>query len=232
MRLRKPIKRWKVIVSTILLIIMLFVVQSFVFIEYNLQPVFISVAENYARKIATEAVNDAITKKVAEETDYKRIVEFIKDDKGTIRSAVFNMVEANRIKAQTTNRVQSVLKDVGEREIELPIGQSLHSTILATFGPRVPIKIIPFGTAKSDIVQESKTVGINQTEFSLTLKMHTQVNIIIPFVTKPVELDTQVPIASFVMVGEVPQVFFDSNGTPFYPPGFPMYQSPAPNPSK
>lgn len=232
MRLRKPVKRWKVIVSAAVFATILMVVQTIVFLEYNLRPVFITLAENYARKIATEALNDAMTKKVAEETDYKQIVDFIKDDRGTIRSAVFNMVEANRIKAQTTNRVQSVLKDIQEQELKLPVGQAFHSTILATFGPTIPITIIPWGTVKSDIVKESKSLGINQSEFSLNLNVHTQVNIIIPFVTTPIEIDTMVPVASFVMIGDVPSTFLDANGMPFYPQGIPSIQVPpstAPN---
>ncbi|MFC4766955.1 sporulation protein YunB [Effusibacillus consociatus] len=228
MRLRKPVKRWKVIALMSLLTAIFISVQTVIFLEYSLRPVFVSIAENYARQIATEAINDAITKKVTEETDYKQIVQFIKDDRGTIRSAVFNMTEANRMKAQTTNRVQSVLKEIEQREVRLPVGQAMHSTILATFGPKIPIQIVPLGTAKSDIVQDSQTLGINQTKYSLILDMHVQVNIIIPFVLpRPVEIPTRVPIASFVMIGEVPQYFFDATGTPFVPPGIP-YQLPGP----
>ncbi|GAX90669.1 sporulation protein YunB [Effusibacillus lacus] len=231
MRLRKPVKRWKIYLAVSLFLVMFLTIQSFLFLENNLQPVFVKIAENYTRKIATEAINDAITKKVAEETDYQQIVQFIKDDRGAVRSAVFNMVEANRIKAQTTGRVQSVLKMLQEQEIRLPVGQAFRSTILATFGPTIPIAIVPMGNAKSDIVQTSETSGINQTKYSLTLEMQVQVNVIIPFVTKPVDIQTQVPIAAIVMVGDVPQFFYDAKGTPFVPPGIP-YQMPSLNPQQ
>ncbi|WP_018130767.1 sporulation protein YunB [Effusibacillus pohliae] len=227
MRLRKPVKRWKVVVATGMLLLIGIVIQTLLFLEYNLQPTFVQIAENYTRKIATEAINDAITKKVAEETDYEQIVQFYKDDRGNIRSAVFNMVEANRIKAQTTNRVQSVLKVLEEQEIKLPVGQAFHSTILATFGPAVPIKIVPMGTAKSDLVPASETLGINQTKHSLTLNIHVQVNVVIPFVTRPVDIETQIPVASVVMVGDVPTYFLDAKGVPFVPSGM----APVPSPS-
>lgn len=229
MRLRKPVKRWKVIAVTSSLFVFLFVVQTFVFIEYNLRPIFIQVAESYARRIATEAINDAVSKKVAEQTDYGEIVKFYKDNQGNIRSAVFNLNEANRIKSQATDRVQEVLNEVNDKnllEIKLPIGQAFHSTILAAMGPTVPITTIPIGTVKSTIQEHSETLGINQTKHTLTLDLDVQVNIIIPLVTKTMELHSQVPIASFVMVGDVPQYFFDAAGNPFVPPGIPAYTTP------
>lgn len=233
MRLRRPIKRWKIILVMVVFFLLAFTIQTFVFIEYNLRPVFVQVAESYTRRIATEAINDAISKKVSEDTNYGEIVQFYKDDRGMIRSAVFNVNEANRIKSMTTNRVQSILREINDKDelqIKLPIGQAFHSTILATIGPTVPITIIPIGTAKSDIKEQSETLGINQTKHSLTLDIQVQVNIIIPFVTKTMDLHTEVPIATIVMVGEVPQFFYDATGTPFVPPGIPAYPT-VPSPS-
>lgn len=240
MRLRKPVKRWKVILLTTMFITLLFTIQTFYFIEHNLRPAFENMAENVTRKIATEAINDAITKKVTEETNYPEIVQFYKDDRGVIRSAVFNLAEANRIKSQTTNRVQSVLQQFSDNNtdennrIYMPLGQAFDSTILATFGPRIPIHIEPIGTAKSDIVEQSETLGINQTKHTLTLDILVRVSVIIPFVTHPMELHSRVPIASFVVVGEVPQVFLDGQGSPFIPAMLPGVngQLPSGNSSK
>lgn len=228
MRLRRPVKRWKIIAVTVLFLLVFISLQTFTFLEYNLRPAFLQIAENYTRKVATEAINEAVTSKVAEETDYRQIVQFFKDDRGNVRSAVFNMSEANRIKAQTTNRVQSILREIEEKEIRLPVGQALHSSILAALGPDIPIKIMPMGTAKSDIEEDSETLGINQTKYSLKLNIHVQINVIIPFVTKPMDIETQIPIASIIMVGEVPQFFFDARGAPFVPSGMPAYPFPAP----
>jgi sporulation protein YunB len=236
MRLRKPVKRWKVIAAATSFFVLFFIVQTFLFIEYNLRPVFAQVAESYARKIATEAINDAISKKVAEEIDYTEIVIFYKDNQGNIRSAVFNLNEANRIKSQATLRVQEVLNEINAKnllKVKLPIGQAFHSTILAAMGPTVPVTMIPIGTVISDIKERSETLGINQTKHMLTLDIDVQVNIIIPLVSKTTELHSQIPVASFVVIGEVPQFFYDSAGNPFVPPGTPTPMYPiSPNNGK
>lgn len=229
MRLRKPVKRWKAIAVTTSIFVLFFLVQTFIFMEYNLRPVFTQVAESYARKIATEAINDAISKKVAEETRYTEIVVFYKDNQGNIRSAVFNLNEANRIKSLSTLRVQEVLNEINDKnllKIKLPIGQAFHSTLLAAMGPTVPVSITPIGSVVSDIEERSETLGINQTKHTLTLDIDVQVNIIVPLVSKTTEIHSQIPIASFVVVGEVPQFFYDAAGNPFVPQGTPVFPIP------
>lgn len=229
MRLRKPVKRWKAIAVTTSIFVLFFLVQTFIFMEYNLRPVFTQVAESYARKIATEAINDAISKKVAEETRYTEIVIFYKDNQGNIRSAVFNLNEANRIKSLSTLRVQEVLNEINDKnllKIKLPIGQAFHSTLLAAMGPTVPVSITPIGSVVSDIEERSETLGINQTKHTLTLDIDVQVNIIVPLVSKTTEIHSQIPIASFVVVGEVPQFFYDAAGNPFVPQGTPVFPIP------
>ncbi|BCJ88103.1 sporulation protein YunB [Effusibacillus dendaii] len=227
MRLRRPVKRWRAVFLIAFFLIVLMVVQSLFFIETNLRPAFVNVAETIARQYATETINDAIVQKIATDQSYKDIVQFIKDDKGNIRSAVFNMPQANRIEAQTTEQIQSVLKEMNQSEIRLPVGQALHSSILATFGPDIPITVVPVSAVNSEITEESNSLGINQTKHSLILNVKVRVNVIIPFVTKPVDVQAKVPIASFVMVGDVPSVFYDVQGTPFMPVSPPVYPNPS-----
>lgn len=183
-------------------------------LDRSLRPPFMAIATGVARQLATEAINDALTKRIAEDAEYARLVVLDKDAAGKVTSAHFNFAEVARIESLTTLRVQHVLTRLEERTIYVPALQGLGSAILATIGPSIPIRIQPFGSAQSEVEPVVQTAGINQTVHILYLHIVAQVNVVVPFVTKPVQVDTRIPIAYVVFVGNVPQTTISGTGSP------------------
>lgn len=174
-------------------------------LDRNLRPPFMAMATGVARQIATQAINDALTKRIAEDTEYARLVSIEKDRNGRIASAHFNFAEVARIESLTTLRVQHVLSRLEARTVYIPALQGLGSAILASLGPSIPVRIVPMGTAQSEVEPEVKTAGINQTVHILYLHILAQVNVVVPFISEPVRIDTKIPIAYVVFIGNVPQ---------------------------
>lgn len=173
-----------------------------------------AIATGVARQMATQAINDALTKRIAEDAEYARLVVLDKDAAGKVTSAHFNFAEVARIESLTTLRVQHVLTRLEERTIYVPALQGLGSAILATIGPSIPIRIQPLGSAQSEVEPVVETAGINQTVHILYLHIMAQVNVVVPFVTQPVRVDTRIPIAYVVFVGSVPQTTISGTGSP------------------
>ncbi|MDI3257538.1 MAG: sporulation protein YunB [Kyrpidia sp.] len=196
-----------------------FLTLVFYILDYNIRPVFVEIAKGMARRLATDAVNQAMVHTVQQGIDYSKFVTLHTDRNGRVIGATLNEQEVLRLQTDVTTRVQEVVDHLSTQRIDVPIGQAMNSSIFSAFGPMIPVAVIPFGTAESEVQQTVKQAGINQTITEVDIQVHAKVQILAPFVKEPVDIQTKVPVAYMVLVGDVPQYFFDARGFPFYPPG-------------
>ncbi len=213
---RRPsrLRRTTVFGLLFLLFSFLFLYEGMQLLDRSLRPPFMALATGIARQLATQAINDALTKRIAEDAEYARLVVLDKDRTGRVTSAHFNFAEVARIESLTTLRVQHVLTRLEARTIYVPALQGMGSAILATFGPAVPVRIVPIGSAQSEVEPVVHTAGINQTVHILYLHITAQVSVVVPFITQPVQVQTRIPIAYVIFVGSVPQTTVTGNGYP------------------
>ncbi|GIM47184.1 sporulation protein YunB [Collibacillus ludicampi] len=225
---RKPVNRWRMILSVTLITVFFLAWQTFYFVENNLRPTFLNLAESTSQRIATEAINDAIIGKISKVADYDKLIDLTQDRDGHVVAARLNFAETAKIQGEATSIVQGVLRDLQENKIEIPLGQAFHSTVFSTVGPKITLTMIPYGSARSWVETEFKQAGINQTLSIIYLNIETQVGAIVPLASKQVQVQTKIPIAYTVLVGDVPQYFYDATGSPYIPKGFPSYQGTPP----
>lgn len=200
-----PLPRVSKLITFLILATLIFLgIKSFLLIEKNFRPVIISIANVRADTLATEAINAAVTEKVARNILYKDMVLLEKDRDGRIMMAQINTMEVNRLMAETTIRVQDALKAIKGEVIYIPLGQAVDSHLLANYGPRIPVRLIPIGRVNTKVVDIFETAGINQTRHKVYLEIHAEVSIVVPFVSSVIEVVTSVPLADNVYIGEVP----------------------------
>ncbi|MCF6092393.1 sporulation protein YunB [Microaerobacter geothermalis] len=195
-----------------LVIIVVISTQGFLYVEKNLQPTLMAIAKTKVKQYATKAINDAISKKIAMGTDFKELIEFRYDGNGKIVAAIYNYKEIARLQGETTARVQGVLDDLGKEIQPIPLGQALNSNILAQLGPEVPITLVPIGYAQVNVNIKTENAGINMVLWTVYVIIEAEVSVVIPFISEPATVSTQVPISYALVVGEVPQVYYDGNG--------------------
>jgi len=175
--------------------------------ETHLKPTIITIAEARATFIATQAINKVINEKVSATIDPQTLV-FVKfDSKGKVVLIQPNTMEFNKLAADTTMQVQDALKAIKEEKIYIPLGQVIGSQLLASYGPKIAVTLLPIGTVNVKVVDRFEQAGINQTRHRVYLVATTQVRIVVPMVSKSVEVETQVPVAESVIVGEVPNTY-------------------------
>ena len=170
-------------------------VQVFLFIENNLRPTLMAIAEARAKIIAFDSINKAINEKVAQEIRYDDLIKVEKDRDGKIAMTQINTMEVNRIQAETVRRVQGTLQKIEGEVVNIPLGQVLGSQILAYHGPKIPITLVPIGTVHVDISHSFKEAGINQTRHKIYLEVYSDVQFVVPFISAEREVMTAVPIA-------------------------------------
>lgn len=177
------------------------------FVELHLKPTLLTIAEARATLIATQSINHVINEKVSKQIDPQNLVLIKVDNQGKVVLIQPNTMEFNKLAADTTIKVQEVLEKLSEEKINIPIGQVLGSQFLASMGPQLTVTIIPIGTVQVKVIDKFEQAGINQTKHMVYLVATTEVKIVVPLVSKSVSVDTQVPVAEYVVVGEVPSTY-------------------------
>lgn len=192
-----------------LLAFLLIALEVLSLMDRNMRPALEAIAEARAKVIATRAINDAINTKIAQEIKYGLLITVHTDFNGKPSWAQVNTMEVNRIVAATTLRVQESLVAIRGEVVRIPLGQAFHSEFLSSMGPRIPFTIIPVGTVNVEVTDAFEQAGINQTRHKIYLEVYTDVQIVIPFVTSTITVNSQMPIADVIYLGEVPQTVID-----------------------
>ncbi|MBW7476532.1 sporulation protein YunB [Paenibacillus oenotherae] len=198
----------------IVLIMFLFMMQSFIYIERNLRGPLMHVAQIRIKQVATQAINKAISEQVAHQSNFDKLVDWKTSSSGKVSGFMLNYAEHMRITSQTIETVQSMLDRIGDIPEHIPIGQAMGSAFIASYGPRIPVKFEPLGAVKVDLNTRQRDAGINMILVEVYMRIVAEVSIIIPFDTKPELVDTEIPISYLLVVGDVPMYYYDNNGKP------------------
>ena len=192
----------------LMVVILLSVVgAAFWIVESHLKPTLLAIAEAKATLIATETINNVINEKVSKEINTDKMINVRVDERGRVVLIQPNAMEFNRLAADTTIKVQDGLKAISAEKIYIPIGQVVGSQLMASWGPNIVVTIIPIGTVQVTVVDKFDQAGINQTRHLVYLTATTTVRIVVPLVSKSVHVTTQVPVAEYVVVGDVPNTY-------------------------
>ncbi|MFS0723466.1 sporulation protein YunB [Paenibacillus sp. 1P07SE] len=211
---RKPRGKRRKLWWIVLLITALLGFQFFIFMERNLRPPLMNIAQLRIKQVATQAINKAISEQVAGRSDIEGLIDWKMTENGKVSGFMINYSEHMRITSETINTVQSTLQEVKNMPERIPVGRALGSAILSSFGPRVPVRFEPIGAVKVDLHTRQENVGINNILVEVYIRIATEVAIIIPFDTKPEIVQTEIPISYLLVVGDVPMYYYDNKGNP------------------
>lgn len=180
-------------------------------IEETIEPLLMAIAKTELKKAAQEAVTSGV-KEIAHTQDVEKLMQIEKDREGKITMVKINSRVQADLYGHVTKSVQKQLKKLNDHSMELSMGQLLQSPILSDYGPKIPVQIWPKGASKVSLVPKMQSAGINTVMVSLTLVVHTELGVIVPFSKESTIVDISYPLGEMMMVGEVPEYYFYSNG--------------------
>lgn len=202
---------------TLLIVLLIFSflsLQSFIFIEKNLRDPLMNIATIRVKQKATEAINKAITDRIAQGKNVERLIDWRTDHSGKISGFMLNYAEHMKIAGDTVEIVQTSLQQMQRIPERIPLGMAVNSAVLSSFGPEIPIRLAPAGAVKVDLNTRQKDAGINMLLVEVYIRILAEVTIIIPFDTAPEVVETEIPISYLLVVGDVPLYYFDGKGNP------------------
>lgn len=209
----KP-KRKRRVWMIVLIVFALLSVQMFLYVDKHIRPPLMHLAKIRVKQMATQAINKAISEQITNSRPLDQLIEWKTDHQGKVSSFILNSNEHMRITSETVSVVQHALLEVEEFSDHIPLGQALGSTLIASFGPRIPVKMEPQGAVKVDLSTRAREVAINMVLVEVYIKVVEEVAIVIPFDAEPEILETEIPISYLMVVGDVPMYYYDGSGNP------------------
>lgn len=228
-RLKKRIKFKNSILIIILLIISIFL--AFKFINLKINPVLLDYANMEARKLASIIINDAINKNFKDINIDELFI--ITKEENEIKAIDFNPIIVNQVLTNTTTLIQTNLKYLEQGKIELlnlntdalidyntdklrqgiiyeiPSGVIFGNSFLANIGPKIPVRFSLVGDIVSYVNTDVKDYGINNALIEVNIVLELSEQLILPFVTDKITIDTTIPVALKLIQGTVPNYYLN-----------------------
>jgi sporulation protein YunB len=204
---RKSATRNRIKRSALLIVFIFFILFVTWIINYNIKPPLLAISEVRAKTIAIEVINEAIISELTYKIRYEDLFVIKTDNENRVTMLQANTMFMNRIVSETALSIQEKLKQMGTKRVGIPLGSILGSEIFANLGPRLNIEILPMGTVVVNFATDFEQAGINQTRHKIYLAVDTQVRIVLPLASDVVDVNTRIPIAETIIVGEIPQSY-------------------------
>lgn len=192
----------------VLVLFLVLLLQSFWYIERKITPILQDYAKIKVIELATDVVNDAIAKKVVEMDQINRLFLTETDGNHKITSISLDVQNATRVQTETTARIRDSLDHLSHQTFYVPLGVAFNSNILATYGPTIPVTLVPIGEVEVHLNPTLQEKGINNVLLTVNLHIQTKLKVIIPFSSHETVLEQDIPIAQQLIVGEVPSYYF------------------------
>ena len=222
-----------VIFIVIILIIMIVLILNFISLKVN--PVLLDYAQMEARKIASIIINDAVNQKITNDIDIEELFIITRDTNNEVKTIDFNPIVVNQILTETTILVQSNLRYLEQGKVdmlnlmnnalidynqdklkqgiiyEIPSGVIFGNSFLANIGPKIPVKFSLVGDIVGYINTNVTDYGINNALIEVNIVLELSEQVILPFVSEKITIDTTIPVALKLIQGSVPNYYLNGH---------------------
>lgn len=199
------IKRKRLIFWIVALLLLGFYIYKY--IDKNIAPTVIAIAEIRARSVTSEAINDTIKNKIKRDINYNDLIFVKYDNEGKVTLMQANTILMNSIASEVALEVQEQLREISKSNIKVPLSNAFDTRLITL--PSISVQIIPQGSVAVDFATEFESSGINQTRHRIYIIVVTDIRIIVPLVSENIRIATNIPIAETIIVGDVPEQYIN-----------------------
>ena len=177
----------------------------------GIQPIIEKNCKSMAKSVATKVSNIKATEVMAK-YEYNDILVISKDENGNINRVGTNVFTINKIISDIPVYIQEELEREENSSFKISLGSFLGSKLFSGMGPKVNVKMQMVGDLDTDLRSEFTSAGINQTLHRIYLEIKCKIIILTPFETMEEEIVNQVLIAEGVIVGDIPNAYYNLDG--------------------
>ena len=196
-----------------LALILFLVVLVLIWFRVRYHDAIFALAQTQVRNATSDLINDSIDKQIdLGNIHYDRIVYFEKDLEGKITALKTNMAEVNRLKTAILNLVNDEILAMDTSRLSIPLGSLALPELFSGRGPAIPVEIIAIRNSDGSFGSSFLEAGINQTIHQITMEVIVDVTVLVMGKAEEFTVGSQVVVAETVIVGQVPNTFFDNGG--------------------
>lgn len=188
---------------------MLIILISTYFVKV-INPIIATYSYAKVNALTEQAVNRS-SFEVLRSLNYESLVNIIKtrDEKISYIEAKTNTM--NLVVRDIVEKAQNSMNNIMLEGMKLPLGTFSGISIFLGKGPNITLKLVPMGVVSTEIVSKFYNAGINNTIHRIYLRLKTQVSIVLPIKNNLIDTVSEIMLCENVIVGEVPNVYFESN---------------------
>lgn len=208
--MKRPIRR------IIILVILIFVLLTVGFFQFRstYQEAICALSETQVKNTTSDLINDAIDRQIETgNIQYDRMVYFEKDINGRITALKTNMSEVNRLKTDVINIINDDILALDTTDLGIPFGSIFLPEFLSGRGPQIPVTILSIRNSEAAFSSSFTQAGINQTLHQLIMEICVDVTVLVLGQTNSFTVASQVVVAQTIIVGNVPDTYFQNGGT-------------------
>ena len=186
---------------------------ALIFFRYKYYQPIQSLAQTQIRNTTSDLINDAIAKQIdGGNIQYDRIVYFEKDLNGRITALKTNIGEVNRLKTDTLNVINDEILALDTSDLGVPLGSLFLPEMLSGRGPQISVQILSIRNSDASFSSNFTQAGINQTLHQLNMCVSVDVAVLVLGTASEFTVSSQVVVAETIIVGDVPDTFFQTGG--------------------
>ena len=180
----------------LIFLILIGIVTSFIYAAF---PIFKASCESAAGSKATNITNEAVME-IMESYTYNDLMNIQKDGNGKINLLEANIVTINQVIAKIVSKIQKEIDNAPRTTVFINMGSITGISVFNTVGPQFDIELETAGRIISNV----------KTEF---IDLNTNIGILTPYGNFSRNFETSVLLTQAIIVGEVPETYYDFNGS-------------------
>ena len=193
----------------ILWVLLLILAIGFTAAIRRVESVIQTVSARHATNLATRIIHEAVDAQILKHNyTYTDFVTVQTDEAGRVQSLAVNPATVNRLKAEVALEVEKRVSAIHETRVQVPYAAFLSDDASVGFGPRLTLELAPVGYCIVDFENTFLAEGINQTKHQVDIVVKANFAMMMAYAGSGVTVQTRVPVAQTVIVGNVPESYF------------------------
>ena len=189
-------------------------------------PIFMEYVVSEMKNQSTIAINKAIKDGIKDVNT--NMIDISKNKEAEIEMIDFNPKLVNEMLTLVTENILNNLKEIESGKnisfdkyeysngtiFEVPLGTISNNIFISNLGPKIPVKLNIIGDVLTNIKTEVKEYGINNALIQISISVKVEEKVIIPFISKDVDITMDIPISLKLIQGKIPEYyggFFSKN---------------------
>lgn len=165
---------------------------------------------NELEYLVTDIINTSVYDCIStSDYNFSDISILHRDFNGQIDAVSIEPSRANLMKSAIAAKINERVNRINDDDINITLGMLIGYCNLGSWGPELPLAVLPNTNVEIDFENEFVSAGINQVMNNLTIKVNVHVSALMPFLKCTSTIHSSVVAAQNIIVGDVPDTYIN-----------------------